>query len=170
MKLLPICNAITRLGGGGKCTSAAKYPAARSVSHTQTYFTSRLQSVMSFDFASKKKSGSNCLVLIGDTLLPLCFQCCFILCCTTSAQTQPDSAKLCCLSNHPELLESFFFSFFNPFFNLPLRSSPTAGCLGCLCKENCRGRRKITAVGDNERVTWLDLSVAWCDRYQSVDE
>lgn len=108
MKLLPICNAITRLGGG-KCTSAAKYPAARSVSHTQTYFTSHLQSVMSFDFASKKKSGSNCLVLIGDTLLPLCFQCCFILCCTTSAQTQPDSAKLCCLSNHPELLESFFF-------------------------------------------------------------
>lgn len=115
MKLLPICNVITCLGGEKKCTSAAKYPAARSVSHTQTYFTSRLQSVMSFDFASKKKSGSNCLVLIGDTLLLLCFHCCFILCCKTSAQTQPDSAKLCCLSNHPELLESFLFFFLTRF-------------------------------------------------------
>lgn len=151
-----------------KCASAANN-LLLALSHTHRLTASRLQSVMSFDFVEeKKKSGPNCLVLIGRYApsSPACTVGSYtaVRHLLRRSQTRPNSAVSATVLS--------YWNRFYSFFILPLRSSLllTAGCLGCLCKENCRGRRKITAVGDNERVTRLDLNVAWCDCYQSVNE
>lgn len=146
---------------------SSKQPTAHSVLHTQTYTTSRPHSVMCFDFTSKK-SESNCVILIGDMTLFLCFQCPYraVKHLLRHSQTRPDSAVSASILSYWNL--SLFLFFFLKIRTL--RSSLTAGCLGSLCRGNCRGRRKITVVGDNETVPWLDLNTAWCDCYQSVDE